>query len=271
MSPKAPTADGEIEPTRRLHPVVAIGLSQVIAGLIVVGGGRLLSDAGWIDTLPRPGLLAVSGMLAAAIGLPLGLRRGWILLQALLPTAFDQAMRLDLPAWIYLVLFVLLLLVFRNSAIGRIPLYLTNRRTHAALARLLPDRPLSFVDLGCGLGGVVMQLGRLRPDGRFLGIESAPLPFVASWLRHRLFGTVNTMVDYGDFWHRSLAPFDVVYCFLSPVPMGALYRKARAEMRPGSLLISNSFAVPDVPPDRVVEVDDGRRTQLNVWEFGSRV
>ena len=269
MSPEATTADVEIEPTRRLHPVVAIGLSQAVAVSIVVGSGWLLMGAEWIESPLRSGLPIACGLLAAVIGLPLGLRRGWLVLQAVLPAAVDQAMRLDLPAWVYLALFALLLLVFRNSAIGRVPLYLTNRRTHAALAGLLPDRPLSFIDLGCGLGGVVMRLGRIRPDGRFLGVESAPLPFVASWLRRRLFGTANTTIVYGDFWNRSLTPYDAVYCFLSPVPMAALYRKAKAEMKPGSLLISNSFVVPDVPADRVIEVDDGRCTRLNVWEFGS--
>jgi hypothetical protein len=37
--------------------------------------------------------------------------------------------------------------------------------------------------------------------------------------------------------------------------MPRLWEKIRAEMKPGSLLISNSFPVPGVAPDRVIEVD----------------
>lgn len=270
MPPEASSDSACPEPRRRLHPVIGIFLSQAIALAIVFVGGRFLVEAGWLDGIPLLGLLGISGALAAAIGWPIGLRQGWLILQASLPLAFNQAMQLAVPAWIYLASFAVLLLVFRNSAFGRVPLYLTNRRTHAALAASLPAGPLTFVDLGCGLGGVVLSLGRARPEARFLGIESAPLPFAASWLRRSLFGPPNVAVTYGNFWNRSLESFDVVYCFLSPVPMAALYRKARSEMKPGSLLISNSFVVPEVPADRVVEVDDGRRTRLNVWEFGRR-
>ena len=49
--------------------------------------------------------------------------------------------------------------------------------------------------------------------------------------------------------------------------MARLYAKAREEMKPGSLFISNSFAVPDVDPDEIVEVDDSRRTRLLVFRL----
>jgi hypothetical protein len=47
----------------------------------------------------------------------------------------------------------------------------------------------------------------------------------------------------------------VVYAFLSPAPMPRLWEKICAEMKPGSLFISNSFPVPGQAPDRVIEVD----------------
>ena len=62
-----------------------------------------------------------------------------------------------------------------------------------------------------------------------------------------------------------MAEFGVVYCFLSPQPMAELWRKARAELRPGALFISNSFAVPGVSPDFTVEV--GGRQRLLVWRM----
>ena len=55
--------------------------------------------------------------------------------------------------------------------------------------------------------------------------------------------------------------------FLSPAPMERLFAKAKAEMKPGSLFISNSFHVPNEPPTRIVELDDKRQTQLFVWEL----
>ena len=44
--------------------------------------------------------------------------------------------------------------------------------------------------------------------------------------------------------------------------MPQLWRKARAEMRPGALLISSHFPIPEAKPDRVIAVGDRRDTQL---------
>ena len=88
-----------------------------------------------------------------------------------------------------------------------------------------------------------------------------------TWLRLRFGGAPNVHLRYGDFRSLDLAPYDVVYCFLSPVPMPALYEKARLEMTAGSLLISNSFAVPDHPADEVIDINDRRKTKLYLWRM----
>jgi hypothetical protein len=44
--------------------------------------------------------------------------------------------------------------------------------------------------------------------------------------------------------------------------MPALWNKIQREMRPGSLFISNSFAVPGVEANRVIELADARQTRL---------
>jgi hypothetical protein len=49
--------------------------------------------------------------------------------------------------------------------------------------------------------------------------------------------------------------------------MPRLWEKARAEMRPGSLLVSSSFPVPDTPPEQVVEVADRRGTRLYCYRM----
>ena len=177
-------------------------------------------------------------------------------------------MTLPVPAWVYLAFFLVLLLVFWNAARDRVPLYLSNRLTWSALAELFPERPdPAFLDAGSGLGGTLAHLARQRPRGRFTGIESAPLPYAFCWLRLRVLGPANARLAYGDFWQEDLSRYDVVYCFLSPEPMPALYRKVCAEMRPGSLFISNSFEVPGAPADEIVKVADRRRTRLFVWRL----
>jgi len=182
--------------------------------------------------------------------------------------AFAGALALDIPSWVYLVAFLGLLLVYWNTTGERVPLYLTNQQTWTALANLLPARNAArFIDLGSGLGGTTLYLGGARADMQFDAVENAPGPFLVSKIRQLFFGRSNTSITYGSLWNRDLSNYNVVYCFLSPAPMADLFAKARAEMKTGSLFISNSFEVPGEEPDEIAEVDDGRRTKLLIWRM----
>jgi hypothetical protein len=168
------------------------------------------------------------------------------------------------PGW-FLLAFIVLLLFYRGALNGQVPLYLSNTETAAAIAELLADRvadraSFRFLDLGAGLGSVLCPLAKARPDASFTGVENAPATWLAGWLRTSVLANCDWC--WGDIWQTDLSPHDVVYAFLSPVPMPALWQKVRAEMRPGSLFISNSFAVPDVEASYVLEVDDERHTRL---------
>lgn len=251
----------------RPFPLIIAVLAQILSAALVFGAAAILVEVAEAR-VPLVAILAAQGAVAALFGARFGLAKWWIPLHIALPPAAATAMTLAVPAWVYLAIFIILLLVFWNVVHERVPLYLSNRLTWSALADLLPDRPgLAFLDAGSGLGGTLAHLARQRPDGRFAGIESAPLPFALCWLRLRLLGLANTHLKYDNFWDEDLSRYDMVYCFLSPEPMPALYRKACAEMRPGSLIISNSFDVPGVPADEIVEIPDRRHTRLFVWRL----
>ena len=72
----------------------------------------------------------------------------------------------------------------------------------------------------------------------------------------------------GDLWKTDVSQEDVVYAFLSPAPMAALWQKLSTEMKPGSLFVSNSFAVPDVDPEEIWELSDSRKTRLFLYPIG---
>lgn len=157
------------------------------------------------------------------------------------------------PGW-FLFAFIALLLVYRGALSGQVPLYLSNRQTVTQLAEILDGRgPCRFLDLGAGVGSTTVPLADWLPDSHFTGYENAPL----TWLVGRVLslGRANLNWRWDDLWQAPLGEFDVVYAFLSPVPMPKLWQKAKAEMQPGSLFISNSFPVPGEVPSRVIEVD----------------
>jgi len=249
-------------------PVVTIIACQMIAGAIVFAGiGQLLQNiTGTVP--PFMALLVLQGVLAAVGGLFAGLSKWWIPVQAVLPAAAATSLRLQVPAYVWLILFVLVALVYWNSARGGVPLYLSNRRTWTELKAIVAGRKgMRFVDLGAGLGGTTLHLARSMPEASFVAIESAPIPFALAWIRAKMAGLKNLEVHYGDFWNAGLGEFDVAYAFLSPLPMAKLYEKVRSEMPAGGLFISNSFTVPDVEADEIRTLDDRRRTRLHIWRL----
>ena len=216
--------------------------------------------------LPAWGWATLQGALAALLGSGLGLPARWAPLQAALPFAMLLRLRWDYAPWIDLAVLAGLALVYGGGLATRVPLYNASRDAWAKLETLLPERPgFTFVDLGCGLGGPLAHLASARPDGSFLGVEASPLPWFAA--RLRCAGRRNARILLGSLWAQDLGRFDVVYAFLSPEPMPALWAKARKEMRPGSRLVSHSFEVPGAPPARVLPVQGRPGARLLVWEM----
>ena len=213
------------------------------------------------EPLPWPATAFVIGGVALLIASFSRQPWWWQLIHALFaPLAWGVfALSID-PGWFLLAL-ILMLLIYRGAVTGRIPLYLSNSETATALAELIPDRPgTRFADLGAGIGSVVRPLAKALPEAQLTGIENAPATWLVGYLRTA--GLANCDWRWGDIWQLDLAPYDVVYAFLSPEPMSELWAKVQREMLAGSLFISNSFAVPDVEASAIVEVDDGRQTRL---------
>ncbi len=253
-------------PSWRTTPLVQVLLSQV-TGFIIAFAGAITTTALTGQTIHPLMTLLVQGLVAAFVGHRLGLAKWWLPVQIVLPPATLIATAWKVPSWIFLVVFIVLLLVYWNTARNRVPLYLTNRTTWAKLAELLPpEKGGRFIDIGCGIAGQLIYLARQRPDMTFVGIESAPLPFALAWLRRLITSTRNLDLKYGDFWKEDLSSYDIAYAFLSPEPMPRLYEKAQAEMKPETQFISNSFVVPDHPADEIIEVEDARETKLHLWK-----
>jgi len=250
-------------------PYLAALLAQIVA-VLLTGMLARSTIASFGIAIPLMVAAFLQGMLAAALGHVLGLRIWWLPIQFLFAPALIWTLSLHIPPGWFLGALALLSLVYWSVARTRVPLYLSSGEANRALVDLLPPNSgFRMLDLGAGLGGVLAKLSAQRPDGHFLGIELAPLPFAAGWLRSRLTGQ-RYLLRWGDFWSQNLAPYDVVYAYLSPVPMPELWRKAMAEMRAGSLLVCNTFPVPGVAYNETVQLADFHRSRLYLYRIPKR-
>jgi hypothetical protein len=206
------------------------------------------------------------GLVAAAITWAAGLAVWWRAIEFVFPLAVLAALSLRLPPWLFLAVFLVLLGLYWSTFRTQVPYYPSGKTAWAAVAGQLPqDRPIAFIDIGSGLGGLVLDLARRRPDAQATGIELAPLPWLASYLRARMQGSRARFIR-GDYETLDFGQYDAVFAYLSPAAMTALWRKARREMRPGSMLMSYEFAIQEAPPGDALFLQDTGRT-LYIWHF----
>jgi SAM-dependent methyltransferase len=182
-------------------------------------------------------------------------------------SAILLAQQVNVPAWIYLGAFLLLVLFYWSSFRTRVPLYLSDRKAWQAVTALLPQtQSFRFIDLGSGLGDVPFYLESRFPQGHFFGTEIAPAPWLISRLRARFRGS-RAVFMRRDYTELKLADYDVVFAFLSPAAMPSLWQQAEAQMRSGSLFISLSFSVNARQPDHVIVLAEGARHTLYAWQM----
>jgi len=235
----------------------------LLAHAIALGGVFLIPVLG--IALPLSVAALIEGIAASALGRLLGLPMWWVPINLLfLPIVLLLAQQPVAPMW-YFGGFAILALLYWSTFRTRVPLYLSSREACRELLQLIPNEGAQVLDLGCGFGGVVARTARACPSARVTGLELAPVPSLVAWLRLRTLP--NAQAVHADFWKHDLARYDVVYAFLSPVAMAPLWHKARSQMKPGSLLVSNSFIVHGVRPDRVIGLPGRDSRALYVWRM----
>ncbi|MCC6535489.1 MAG: class I SAM-dependent methyltransferase [Burkholderiales bacterium] len=242
-----------------LSPGLQAGMVQAgasVIALVPVLAGLDVSLAQWA---------LVQGAIAMRIATLCGAPAWWPPLHLGFTPALVWAQGLAVAPLAWGAAFLALVAVYGSTLRTQVPLFLTARAVREALGVLLaPERGVRFIDLGCGLGTVIAALKRARPDCEFHGVELAPLPFLVSRWRGARAGC---RIQRRDLMSIDLGQYDVVYAFLSPAPMPALWAKARREMRRGSLFVSLAFAVPGVEPHETIRVAPGERHTLYLWRM----
>ncbi len=246
---------------------------RTLASSILAAGAALAVWSFAPDSFPRShttilGLAFFSGILAVVMGRIMLLGRAWLVLTAIATPSLVLVPVYQPPLWIFPAAVVLLAGFYINGVREQVPLYLSNSLTRQALSSLFARAGgQTLIDLGCGLGDIVHAVAKNHPDARILGVETAPLSFLIAWIRISVFGQRNAEIRFKSIWDTNVSNADIVYAFLSPAPMSRLYEKLKSEMKPGSLFVSNSFAVPGGEPDEIIQVADSRQTQLLVWRM----
>ncbi|MCF8495888.1 MAG: class I SAM-dependent methyltransferase [Alphaproteobacteria bacterium] len=105
--------------------------------------------------------------------------------------------------------------------------------------------PYTVIDLGSGNGWLTRKIARALPEVRVIGIEISGLAWRWSMIFRKISGLRNLTYIRQDFLTCDLGEADAVVLFLTAYDMGRVGTKLNRDLKPGTLVISNKFALGD--------------------------
>ncbi len=215
-----------------------MGFALLIAALL----GVVLSL--WGDSWWRKAVVAAGFPVSFALSLPL-LGLG------------------DMPAWVWLLPLVVMLLVYPMNTWADAPLFPTPARALLALPDYAPlPTGARVLDAGCGLGHGLLALRKAYPQAQFYGLEwSASLRWLCAlrlpWAR----------ISRGDIWQADWSGYQMVYLFQRPESMPKAVAKAHKELRKGATMVSLDFEATELVPTHRYKASDGKMVWIYKMPF----
>ena len=195
----------------------------------------------------------------------------WRWIHFIFPIALWGMLKFDVPNEIYLIGFLLTLSIFWSTYRTQVPYYPSRLDVWQRMSQLVTQfeithhRTPKVIDIGCGLGGLSLFLAKHHAGIKVEGVEIAPLPWLVSRLR-AVVAHSHTKFSLGDYQALDFADYDIIFAYLSPAAMSALWVKAQQEMRSNSLLVSLEFEVPGIEPQQRLP-QKGQNRELFIYQF----
>lgn len=209
-----------------MPPSLSALLIQIVALLISLFFFQMVKLV--LDKIiPIPLLIFLQASIASLVAVFCRLDWWWWLIQFFFPIAIVALLVAAFPPPYYLIAFIFLTLLFWSTFRTQVPYYPSKASLLPFVAAQLPINSHRFIDVGSGLGGLLIKLATLRPDCHFEGVEIAPLPWLISCLKARL-ARVSINLMLRDYARLNFAYYDVVFAYLSPAAMPALWEKGES-------------------------------------------
>lgn len=157
-------------------------------------------------------------------------------------------------------------IVYKTIVNGISPMPSSVKVISAVLKELESLPKVTILELGSGWGSIAFPLAKKYPASSILGYENSAVPYIYSRLKNILYSYENLKLFYGDFFKRDLSVADVVICYLYPGAMAKLSEKLKNELKPGSWVISNTFALPGWTPKKIIELNDLYHTKVYLYQ-----
>lgn len=101
-------------------------------------------------------------------------------------------------------------------------------------------------ELGCGKAGFLSAAEKKNPKADFTGVEYSSMPYVMARMQLSLIKSKIKIIKQ-NFFETNLRDADIIYCFLNIKTMVELEKKFKAECKPGTIIVSYMFTLPNTP------------------------
>lgn len=147
----------------------------------------------------------------------------------------------------------------------------TSSRVLSKVLSVLPtELSGDVVELGAGWGTLAWAVASARPSCRVIAWEASPVPFAFCWLRLKVSPRPNLVLRFGDFRDAELASSRLVLAYLWTGAMTQLGPRFDAELKPGTLVVTHTFAWRGREAELTVNADDVYRTPVYRYRIAEK-
>jgi ribosomal protein L11 methylase PrmA len=160
------------------------------------------------------------------------------------------------------------LIILQTILNGISPMPSTNK-VRSEMLRLICDldTPHKIIDLGSGWGNLSFAFARKFSLAKVIGYENSLVPYLFSVCLNCIFKYNNLQFHFYNFFKISFNDADLIVCYLFPGAMKLLEQKFQQELKPGAVVVTNTFALPNKKPFNVIQVNDFYRTKIYLYVF----
>jgi hypothetical protein len=202
---------------------------------------------------------------AALLSYWMGLPKWWCWINAVFPILVGIFQTFNWSSSIFLVGFLMLALFYWSNFLTRVPYYPSSEVVWTEIRDLLPDnQPVNVLEIGSGFGGFCLFIKKHKPDSTVVGVELSPVIWLYSRIR-QLVLKIDCQFLRQDYRRMDFAQQDLIFAFLSPAAMPALYLQAKKQMKEGAILASYCFEIPCAHHETIEKIEISYGKTLHIW------
>lgn len=127
------------------------------------------------------------------------------------------------------------------------------------LAKLQIKEHPQIYSLSCGRSGFLFEAGKRYPGAELIGVENDLMPYLLAKFQLYFRKTDIKVIYQKDLYKLDVSRADLIYCYLDIDRLRDLPKKFRFECRPGTIVFSNGYPIPNLSGERTIEISSKKR------------